>query len=385
MRSTLDQVAPESGIPVTAAGGRLPELDGLRGIAIGMVLLTHLFSYAMLGRRWTGIPELIRRVTIPGWLGVDLFFILSGFLITGILLDTKTGPRYFRNFYARRALRILPIYLIIIAILWLCYRNSGPFVVICLLMSANLAPIFNIVVVAGGRALWSLGVEEHFYLLWPWVVKLLSRRLVAIVSGAIIVLEPAVRALSKFAVADVYTYSWFRFDGLAWGALAAVAVRSPWLTRARALRLCAAAVAVAVALGAAGLSRGIFHRATTLGSALQFTVPQTAFAGFVLAAVVLSGSTWTAWLKVRPLTMLGDLSYCLYLAHMPLLDLVDLVWIRASGHTAAAAGFGAVLVRAAIGVPLCIGVALQSRKYIEMPALRLKRHFAPEKAARTAA
>src|SRR5207244_4404993 len=89
---------------------RVPELDGIRGIAILGVLAYHIFNYSMSHRRWTGLAELVSQVTAPGGRGVGLFFVLSGFLITGILLDTRFDAHYLKNFYARRALRILPLY-----------------------------------------------------------------------------------------------------------------------------------------------------------------------------------------------------------------------------------------------------------------------------------
>src|SRR5574338_767876 len=92
-----------------ARGDRLPWLDGLRGVAILAVLATHL-TLATSGETPSRFDRVVRGIAGPGWIGVDLFFVLSGFLITGILLDTKGGPGYFRQFYTRRALRIFPAY-----------------------------------------------------------------------------------------------------------------------------------------------------------------------------------------------------------------------------------------------------------------------------------
>ena len=88
---------------------RVPELDGIRGIAVLLVLALHGFAWSMQEDTWTGFPRAIELLTRPGGLGVDLFFVLSGFLITGILLNSVGKPHYFRNFYGRRALRILPL------------------------------------------------------------------------------------------------------------------------------------------------------------------------------------------------------------------------------------------------------------------------------------
>jgi peptidoglycan/LPS O-acetylase OafA/YrhL len=97
---------------------RIPELDGLRGVAIGLVLINHYFSDALVVR----LPHPLAILQLPTrltWSGVDLFFVLSGFLIGGILLDAKESPNYFKVFYTRRALRILPIYLLLVAVAFL--------------------------------------------------------------------------------------------------------------------------------------------------------------------------------------------------------------------------------------------------------------------------
>src|SRR6266568_3019473 len=89
------EVAPPSSRQVN----HLPELDGIRGVAVLLVLAYHGFAWSMQNDTWTGFPRLVASLTRPGWVGVDLFFVLSGFLITGILLDSAGRPHYFRNFY----------------------------------------------------------------------------------------------------------------------------------------------------------------------------------------------------------------------------------------------------------------------------------------------
>jgi peptidoglycan/LPS O-acetylase OafA/YrhL len=376
--NTTDQASPEARIPGTEAhNSRMPELDGVRGIAIILVLLTHFFSYTMLGRTWTGIPKLIFTVTAFGWLGVDLFFILSGFLITGILFDTKGVKHYFRDFYMRRALRIFPLYLVVLAFLFFFRQNSGPFVLCGLLMATNLVGLFGIPETLGGEALWSLSVEEHFYLIWPWVIRNFSLVGATVISALVIVIEPAVRAYWRFNVYDVYAYSWFRFDGLALGALVSLFIRGAGRSRQTGLRAAALAACIAVAGGLVGLPFGIMHRGNRLGAAFQFTVPETLFAALVLSIVTLAGSRYTAVFRSRILTFFGDLSYCLYVIHMIVMNEVDAVVGRFIDVNNSLNSFSFVCVRALVVLLICIAVAYFSRRYFELPILRFKRYFAP--------
>ncbi len=355
----------------------VPELDALRGIAVIMVLLTHFFTYSMMGRKWSGLPRLVMDAADPGWLGVDLFFVLSGFLITGILIDSRSDPRYFRNFYARRALRILPLYSLILVTLAVFYRGAGPFVLLGLTMSLNLAPILGIVTVSGGAALWSLAVEEHFYLIWPLVVRFLQPAALAVVSFAICVIEPLVRAAAVSPSQDVYYYSWFRFDGLAWGALIAVFVRRNGADRARALRFAFLLVAVAIFVLAAGAPFGLLHRSNRIGAALQFTVPEMGFASAVLTLVTFSGSPFTALFRFRPLTLWGDLSYCIYIVHMIVMDAVNWLYSRFFNLDAVMGRFSFITARAVVCAALCFGIAFLSWRLFERPILRLRRYFKP--------
>ncbi len=360
---------------VPAGVARVPELDGARGIAVIMVLLVHYFTYSMLGRSWSGLPRMVMYGTLPGWLGVDLFFCLSGFLITGILIDSRADPHYFRNFYARRALRILPLYLLVLALLGIFYRGSGSYVVLGLFMSLNLADMLGIPTLSGGIALWSLGVEEHFYLIWPWVVRYLRPATLGVVCLAICALEPFIRAAFRTPLRDVYYDSWFRFDGLAWGALIAVFVRQNGADRERALRLARLLLASAIFLFAVGVPFGLLHRVHRVGAALQFTPFEMAFASGVLTLVTLSGSRATAFFRLRPLTLWGDLSYCIYITHLMVADAVDWVYSRFADLHAAMGGLSFIVARAVVCTALCFAIALVSRRFFELPILGLKRYF----------
>jgi peptidoglycan/LPS O-acetylase OafA/YrhL len=200
--------------------GYIPQLDGIRGIAILLVIAYH----SMLWQLKTGVvPKYVHialQATKTGWLGVDLFFVLSGFLITRILLNTKNEPWYFRSFYARRALRILPVFWVTIIAVALFYDAPGSYVACCFLFLANIGPLFG--VTSMYLPFWSLCVEEHYYLLWPCIVKLMRREVLPWICAAVCIGEPLLRILGLRWGADIVFVSWYRFDGLAYGSLLAL-------------------------------------------------------------------------------------------------------------------------------------------------------------------
>ena len=172
----------------------------MRGCAVLLVLFHHLgnnLEYALKVRHSTLWPGRI------GWIGVELFFVLSGFLITGILHDSKGTPGYFRNFYARRVLRIFPLYyatLLVFATLhWLAPLGfpleSQELWVWMLTYLTNVGMVWQ---GFGGLAhFWSLAVEEHFYLFWPLVVWRLNRRQLMRLAVAVWVISLALRTLAR--------------------------------------------------------------------------------------------------------------------------------------------------------------------------------------------
>src|ERR1700674_4975966 len=154
-------------IPQSASANRIPELDGIRGIAILLVLISH---FGAPRAPWLPLKHFMEL----GWYGVDVFFALSGFLITGILLDSREGPDYFKRFYLRRALRILPIYYAYLAIYLTAasIRGVGP---------SQISSLWYVFYLANWRDIalqpnlllhfWSLCVEEQFYFVWPFVIR----------------------------------------------------------------------------------------------------------------------------------------------------------------------------------------------------------------------
>ncbi len=194
----------------------IAELDGLRAFAILSVMATHLLvATPALTHASTGLPHALDVIIGHGWLGVDMFFVLSGFLITNILLSTKHRAvvAYYGRFYQRRVLRIVPLYLTVLAVFAVAYIASvGPgYFLLCLAFAANLAPLTNVAIPNGGGPLWSLAVEEQFYLVWPVLVLLLGRRTLMFVLAGILLVEPVLRLV--FATQPI-ELTWFRCDGL---------------------------------------------------------------------------------------------------------------------------------------------------------------------------
>jgi peptidoglycan/LPS O-acetylase OafA/YrhL len=184
-------------------------LDGIRGVAIFMVLSMH--------GGWFG----------NGWIGVDLFFVLSGFLITGILRKTRSEPFYWRRFYIKRATRILPPMLLGIAVAALIWPHPSLVGIVGYALSlGNIVDMTHFAIRPIGH-LWSLSVEEHYYLLWPFFVLRLPRQKLQWLLFAMIAIVPVARYIFTYLVPSqepyaIYLLTPFRFDGIALGSLLAL-------------------------------------------------------------------------------------------------------------------------------------------------------------------
>lgn len=196
-------------------------LDGVRAIAALMVMFSHFFAqYFSLHPGWA-------KITVLAQSGVTLFFVLSGFLITRILLVAKTKPGYFKNFYIKRTLRIFPLYYFFLVVFYfllplITHSQATPFKeqVYYWTYLQNFAMTFNWPAV-GPEYYWSLAVEEHFYLFWPLVVLLLSLKNLRRVSIFICLFAIGLRYIMINKDFDVYYFTFTRFDSLAIGALLA--------------------------------------------------------------------------------------------------------------------------------------------------------------------
>src|ERR1035438_3416002 len=201
-----------------SAAGYVPQLDGLRGIAILAVLLYHL------GGRFPALH--VEFATIYGFAGVDLFFVISGFLITGILLDSVGSEHYFRNFYVRRMLRIWPLYFALLAFVFILLPMvvpalRGRIFAQCHPWQSYLVFAQNFFVRDFGigpvGVTWSLAIEEQFYLVWPLLLFLLPRKVLPAFLIGIVLLSPVVRAVAQLHGASpttLYTRTIFRLDAI---------------------------------------------------------------------------------------------------------------------------------------------------------------------------
>ena len=313
---------------------RIPELDGIRGLAISLVIAFHFFGGAD-PHFGFWLRHILGALAI-GWSGVDLFFVLSGFLIGGILLDARTKPHYFRAFYMRRVFRILPVYylwtllygVLLLAVLW---RAPGRIplsshdlyqVPLHLLFLQNvwitrpfLASVWFVVT-------WSLAVEEQFYLLAPVLIRFVSLRKVIWILVGTICTSPFLRffiyrvAQNHFAAAFPMPC---RADSLAWGVLLAIAWRD---TRVREFIHGHAAllqrVLFVLFLGVAVLLWWLVHPINVVTVTIGYTWLALFYSAFLLTVVSQTGGWLAAVMRWQVLRWLGGISYCLYIIHLTL-------------------------------------------------------------------
>jgi peptidoglycan/LPS O-acetylase OafA/YrhL len=300
---------PDSSTEAPRGPSHLPALDGIRGLAILMVLAAHVF----------GMPG--------GVFGVDLFFVLSGFLITRLLLADRTRPDgYFRRFYIRRLVRIAPPYLVMLAIILTTSASVRPYwwVFVFYLSDFPLRPS-----PALGHT-WSLAIEEQFYLVWPLVVRRTAPANILRICAACLVVAAGVRLMIPHLVASVedarYYFSFAPFsrtDGLFVGAGVAVlaSIAPAWLDR----------WSSAVMIFGCGVIAGL---AVTHQFSLSMMSPLMAVFGFPAIALVFGALVWKGScagkkglfgrvFTLPALRRLGRVSYTVYLAHVPMLVLFE--------------------------------------------------------------
>jgi peptidoglycan/LPS O-acetylase OafA/YrhL len=380
---------------MSSAGGRLPGLDGLRALAILCVILWH-------AQRVLDYPPgrlgVLRPLVLSGWAGVDLFFALSGFLITRLLLEEERrskdadGRARFNlgRFYVRRALRILPPYyfvfllnLLLLSRLaavpsasWAWPETGGS----AIFAVASLLAFFSNYATPTGAGLayvvtWSLCVEEHFYLLWPSALRWIRRPGTRLwVAGLVCLLLPLWRwrAAAAGNLVQIHTLSHFRIDSILWGA--ATALGFAWIAHRRWLRwgaLGASALAAAVLVARKDLGFAPFP--TPLGAGLGLTLLALASAALVAQVAAAPESLLVRMLEWPPLRGVGRVSYGMYLLHF---QAIDLGWAIAPRWLIRYPSSLRFACFAALFSLLSFALASLMHFLLERPALRLKERYA---------
>lgn len=372
---------------VPRSTGRIPALDGVRGFAISLVLCWHGFfsgTSVTLNLPQTAHLDRIGRLT---WSGVDLFFVLSGFLIGGILLDTRATERYYSTFYARRAYRILPLYVAVVLLAlslsaWAHGHGLSDF------WARNDIPrwyypmfIQNLWMARHGifgsytlGLTWSLAIEEQFYLTLPFIVRHVSRLRLWWIIGGMIVGAPLLRVVlvQSFAKGSFASYVLMpcRADALGLGIAAALVWRSPdaWVKICQQrLYLYAALSALIITVFFVLSSSFVPFSREAFG--LEYSL--LALLYFVLLLGVLVSKTMSKAFSVKALRYMGTIAYGLYLLHFPIMAAVhDMV---AGMHPRRSLWIAPVT--ALCGIGLAILVAGLSWEHFEKPLLaRGRRH-----------
>lgn len=364
---------------------RRPELDAVRGLAILMVLSLHYYvekvQFAVDAR---SALDYLHRVLAMGWAGVDLFFVLSGFLIGGILIDQRGGANYFTAFFVRRACRILPAYLVLLISFivvkrlhpgaenppwdWL-FRDPLP---LWSYFSFTQNCFFPPSAPAWLAVTWSLAVEEQFYLFLPFLVRKLDPRQLPLVAGLLVLVAIVVRMALIFApgFGGIAGYQLLpcRWDALFLGVLAAYLVRRPGFLPACREYLWAWISALGVlTAGALVFAYGRQGVATNT----MTTVGHTWFAGLFFTAIIVALTLPAGSLKSlffnAPLRWLGTYSYGVYLFHLPILGLCHALILNQSPRIATWTDAGVTL--AAITITLIFSVIsyhVMEKKFLKL-------------------
>jgi peptidoglycan/LPS O-acetylase OafA/YrhL len=373
---SLTSPAPAAASPTSVAARRtgrrpawlpgfIPSFDGLRGIAILAVLFYHCLP--LLEGTW------VAKVAMWGWSGVSLFFVLSGFLITGIILDSGETPRFYENFFARRCLRIWPVYWLLLFLHyfffpfvfsgyhWMLHDVSGAPWLFLLLFVQNLWPI---ALPGAIGPTWSLAIEQQFYLFWTPVARWLPLRWLWLAALGMMAASPLLRHYYGDRLTPTNTFT--HLDGLGLGALLAIGLRAlswplqawRWICRG------------ALVLGAGGvvlMLRG--------GCPYTDSLLAVGFGGLLLAALLAEASPrptlYRRALSLPPLTFVGKISYGLYVIHILVFSILGGYVDKPLQHHGIAGNLAIVAIR----LSASIGAAALMWHSFEKPILGLKRYF----------
>ena len=331
-----------------------------------MVFFHHACFSSVRDGAWPPIIQIIRHVSVYGANGVELFFVLSGFLITSILIGDKAHSSYYAPFYWKRVLRIVPVYAVVLLYIVLFVPHTRIAVWFAVLFVANFSSFFHVTPL---MPFWTLAIEEQFYLLWPTVVH--RQRLQALAVWAVVIGLGSIAFRLLFAYFGHYNYYFtiLHCDGLAWGALLAClyADRAAEGRRAR-----------QVVRGAFVSAAGVFLVNYFLPmSSVPWIACNTALAmtgisllsmGTVGILVLENGVWWLGIFRSRILIFFGLISYAFYLVHLYVIQAYDDRWTVPRPPQVQA-----YAVRVLVTFVTATAIATVSRYLLELPAVRLRR------------
>ena len=392
------KLTPQVNVVQSRSPGRhnhVPVLDGLRGMAIVLVMFEH-FHLPKVGHS-SPDPHYLG-FSSAGWIGVDLFFVLSGYLITGILLDTKLSPNYFRNFYARRALRIFPLAFGFLFFLFVVVAGVHPWLsegyrqavahqwwFWCYLTNVYVAMNGSWSVAPGVGHFWSLAIEEQFYLIWPLVVFLsnptqLRRFCLALILGALVLRIYLV--VSGYNPIAVYVLTPTRMDSLAFGAILALVSRGKELSDVALKANRRILFLAAVALGCLCLWRHGWSEQDSVVQTIGYTIQGMFFASLLLHVQGAGSSGRIArFFGTATLRKIGHYSYAMYVLHPMVGGFLEPRLLRFATR-AALPWHESQLLFLVLGIAATFAVAAISWYLLESRFLSLKRYFGPESRGR---
>ncbi|MFT5050858.1 MAG: peptidoglycan/LPS O-acetylase OafA/YrhL [Chlamydiales bacterium] len=380
--------------PRPSAASHISILDGIRGLAVALVMAHHFFAASMPAD--TALDRTVFAVLHTGWCGVDMFFVLSGYLITGILFRTKGSGHYFRSFYARRTVRIFPLYYATLFVFFvLLPMVDHPEVADYIKPSQPdqlwfWAYLTNIRIAMRGafypelipNVTWSLAIEEQFYLVWPIVVLLCSRRTLMRICVLLIVGALALRvtlALNGASYVLSYVITPARIDCLALGSFLALVSHGGQLGRfspevvSWARRVLLVSVAVVVWLG---IRDGMLDPIQSLTYTLGFSGIAFLYGAFlVLCISTPPGSMLARAVDNGFLRTLGKYSYALYLFHGPVGTGMRLLYHPRHQPLWLGSSLPRTLIYVLIASVASLAAAFLSWHLMEKHFLKLKRYF----------
>jgi peptidoglycan/LPS O-acetylase OafA/YrhL len=357
---------------------RLPELDGLRGIAILQVVLWH---YALLEPLHGSFVYYVLKLLRLSWSGVDLFFVLSGFLIGGILLDARESPNYFKTFYIRRFCRIFPLYYLVVAVLLAgqTFFASSPVFKGTFHWPVYAAYLQNFWSAATGSlgpaflaVTWSLAVEEQFYLSLPMLIRITSAKILPWILTGIVVLTPLIRTYvfdHYGGGVACYVLPFCRTDSLCLGVLGALLVRSP--VAMKAAEQSRRVINLLFCVVSAGVIWFLFEHPspmTKVMSGAGYTLLAIFYWMVLLKGILQPDGVIARILRLRALQQLGILAYGVYLFHQP-------VMMICNGNTPPQFATLSAYSTVALAFVLTIVLAKISWHFFEKPIIHIGHRF----------